>query len=437
MLNLYIYLIIYIVFLLGVSYIISKKQSHEDYLIGSRNRGGWQIFLSKFAAAIGAAYFITYTGFAYEYGLGVFTMLLGLIIGYLLFAYWASPKIHAHSKENRMYTIGDFVYYRTKNNTAKKVANWFSNIILLAWLLIGMIGGAKIIQEFGFLSYEIAVLITSFVILSYILLAGFRAVLMTDVIQSFVIFVLLILVTFGIIGGINIGSLFDVETGKVGFDIIFAFFMFGLISIFSMSNMYQLCYAAKNSRKLKHGIGLSVIPILFMAFLLLLIGLFMAQNSPGLDSGLIFTEALKNFLPVSLLPLAIVLFFAGIMSSEDTDIYAISSHYAIGKKGNPVKNIRISTVVLIIIALVFSLLFRDIVDVSLLAGGLAMVLSFPMIYLIAGGNKPRKFFASIICGLTALIIGFIIFGIEPIVAIPVLIFSALGLLWKSEKHKNI
>jgi len=427
---LYIYLITYIVILLIVSYFISKKQSHEDYLIGSRNRGGWQIFFSKFAAAIGAAYFITYTGFAYEYGLGVFAMLLGIVIGYFAFAYWASPKIHAPSKENRMYTIGDFVYYKTKSNLARTFTNWFSNIILLVWLLIGMIGGAKIIQEFGFLSYEVAVLITSLVILSYILLAGFRAVLMTDVIQSFIIFILLIVITLGIIGGVNIGSLFDVKTGKIGFDIIFGFFMFGLLAVFSMANMYQLCYAAKNSRKLKHGIGLSVVPIIFMAFLLLLIGLFMAQNSPGLDSGLIFTMALKNFLPASLLPLAIVLFFAGIMSSEDTDVYAISSHYAIGKRGDPVKNIRISTIVLIIIALIFSLLFRNIVDVSLLAGGLAMILSFPMIYLIAGGNKSRKFFASIICGLIAMFIGFIIFGIEPIVAIPVLIFSGLGLLWK-------
>ena len=35
---------------------------------------------SKFAGAIGAGYFITYTGFAYEYGLGVFAMLIGIVV---------------------------------------------------------------------------------------------------------------------------------------------------------------------------------------------------------------------------------------------------------------------------------------------------------------------------------------------------------------------
>jgi len=99
MLSLYIYLVIYVLLLLGISYIISRKQGREDFLIASRNRGGWQILLSKFAAAIGAGYFITYTGFAYEYGLGVFAMLLGLLFGYLLFGYWAAPKIHSPSKK--------------------------------------------------------------------------------------------------------------------------------------------------------------------------------------------------------------------------------------------------------------------------------------------------------------------------------------------------
>ena len=74
--QIYIYLGLYIALLLVVSYIVSKRQNSEDFLISGRDRGGWQIMASKFAGAIGAGYFITYTGFAYEYGLGVFAMLI-------------------------------------------------------------------------------------------------------------------------------------------------------------------------------------------------------------------------------------------------------------------------------------------------------------------------------------------------------------------------
>ena len=147
--EIYIYLALYVALLLIVSYIISRRQRREDFLIAGRNRGTWQILLSKFAAAIGAAYFITYTGFAYEYGLGVFAMLTGIVLGYLLFGYWAAPKIYRPSKENKFYKIGDFVYYKTKNRFAREFSNWIANLILFAWLLVGIIGGAKIISDFG------------------------------------------------------------------------------------------------------------------------------------------------------------------------------------------------------------------------------------------------------------------------------------------------
>ena len=310
----YTYLVVYIAVLIIVSFVVSRKQTDEDFLISGRNRGGFQIFSSKFASAIGASYFITYTGFAYEYGLGIFAMLLGIIAGYLVFAYWAAPKIHENSKEKKFYTIGDFVYHKTRSRFAGKVSNVFSSVILFGWLLIGVIGGAKIINDFGFLSYEFAVILTCLVVLSYILLAGFKAVILTDIVQAFVIVVLLAVVTFGIVGTGNLGELFSVRTGEVSFQVVVGFFLFGFLAIFSYSNMYQLCYAARNKKKLKHGLGLAILPVVFASALLLLIGLFMAKHVGGLDAGLVFTEALKNFLPASLLPLSVVMFFAGIMS---------------------------------------------------------------------------------------------------------------------------
>jgi len=428
--ELYLYLVIYILILIGISYLFSRKQSKEDFLIAGRNRGTWQILLSNFAAFIGAGYFITYTGFSYEYGLGVFAMLLGIAVGFLLFGFWAAPRIHAPSKEYKFYKIGDIVYSKTKNKLSANLANWVANLILVVWTLVGVIGGAKIIQDFGLLSYEVAVLLTVLVIFSYIILAGFRAVLITDVVQGIVILVLLAFVTFSITGGDTFASLFSADTGSLDIITAVSFFIFGLLAIFSYSNMYQLIFASRNKSNIKSAMGFSLIPVLLVGFFLLLIGLFMANHVPGLDSGLVFTEALKNFLPMSLLPIAIVLFFAGIMSSIDTNVYAISSHYSIGKDGNPITRIRLSTGVLILFILIIAMLFRDLVDVSIIAGGLSILLSFPMLYIISGGTSPKKFIASLILGFIALIIGLIIFGIEPAMAVPVLIFSALGLLWK-------
>jgi solute:Na+ symporter, SSS family len=274
------------------------------------------------------------------------------------------------------------------------------------------------------------VILTSLVVLLYILMAGFKAVIVTDVIQSIIIFVLLVIVAVGITGSSAFPDLLKVETGGVDIGVTVGFFLFGLLSLFSYANIYQLCYAAKTKNDVRHGLGLAVLPILFVSFLLLLIGLFMVMNAPGLDSGLVFSEALKRFLPVSLLPLGIVLFFAGIMSSADTNIYAISSHYAISKGSkNLVSSIRWATLVLMIITTIIAVIFTDIVDVSIIVGGMSLVLSFPMVYLFANGRNVGRFIGSTISGIIGLIGGIVFLGIEPVVAIVVIVFGALGLLW--------
>ncbi len=431
MIDIYVYLGLYILLLLAVSWFVSRRQSDEDFLISGRNRGGWQILSSKFATFVGAAVFITYTGLAYEYGLGVFAMLAGILLGYSLFGYWAAPKIYAESRRKKFYTMGDFVYNRTRSLFALKLSNILANIILFFWLLVGIIGGAKIISDFGMLSYSVAVILTSIVVLSYVYLAGLKAVLLTDIVQSFIILLLLFLITFSVIGSGDVFGLLSVETGSIDIGTAIAFFLFGLLSIFSMSNIFQLCYAAKNEKELKHGIGLAIVPVLITVSFLLIIGLFMASQVKGLDAGLVFSEALRNFLPSSLLPLAIVLFFAGIMSSADTNVYAIASHFVMRRRDvvSPVKSIRLVSIVLMMTVTVISLIFTDIVDVSIVTGGLSLTLSVPILYLLFGGKNSGSFVGSVFGGLSGLVGGMIVLGIEPVAAAVILIGALLGLLF--------
>jgi len=415
-----------------VSYIISKKESKEEFLIAGRNRGSVQILFSKFATVIGAGFFITYTGFAYEYGFGIFAMLFGMFAGYLLFGLWAAPKIYKNSKKNKFYTMGDFVYNKTKNKFSLKITNSLSNLILFVWMIVGIIGGAKIINNFELISYPLAVILITSIVLIYIYLAGFKAVLITDFIQAIIILGLLFLITFDIIHSGNFLQIFSAHASSVDIGAAIGFFLFGLLSIFSYSFMFQLCYSAKDEIKLKRGIVLSIIPVLIVASFLLLIGIFMSSKTTQLDSGLIFVYAMKNFLSPQLLPLGIILFFAGIMSSIDTSVYAISSHLVLNKKikiKNIIKLIRQKMILLMIVSALIALAFTDIVDVSIIAAGLSLVLSLPIIYLISNGQNYKKFVSSIIGGLIGLIFGIIVFGINPLIILPILLFSTLGLFY--------
>lgn len=427
-LKLYIYLGVYILLLIGVSFFVSRKQKKEDFLIANRDRGFWQILLSKFATTIGAGYFITYTGFAYEYGLGVFALLIGTALGFLVYAYWAAPLIKKFSDSKRFYTIGNFVHFMLKDSRAEKTADLLSSSMLFAWLVTTIIAGGKIISEFGLLSYSSAVIITSGVILAYIIIAGYKAVLITDVVQSVVILVLVAVTAFAIVNPGSLSQVINTKTSSLDVGVGISFLIFGLLSVFSYSDRFQLAYAAKTTKALKTGLAFSIIPILIVAGFLLLIGLFMAGNSPGLESNFVFTEALRSFLSPDLLPLAMVLFFAGIMSSADTNVYAIASHYALNIKGNSVLNVKRGTVFVLLLVSVLALLFPDVVDVSIFAGALSLSLSLPILYILFGGKNGKKFFYSALGSIVGLVLGIIFLGIEPTITITTLLGGFVGLI---------
>lgn len=428
--TLIIYLTVYVVILIGISWFISRGEQKEDFLIANRDRKWWVISASKFAGAIGVGYFIVYTGYAYEYGLSVYAVVLGSLIGYTLFAFWASPRIYANSREQNFYTQGDFVFHSTKSSVTKLLTNTLSIIIIFAWLLISVVGGAKIISHFGLMSYEFALLATTLVVMFYILLAGFKAVLVTDIIQSVIIFVLIGLLAVIMTSGASFSEIFTADTGSMDIATAVGFLLFGILSVFSFSNWYQLCYAAKDKRALRTGIATAIIPITVVASFLLMIGMFMYLNDTTLDSGLVFIEALKLYLPQSLIPIGIVMFFAGLMSSADTNVYAITSHYVLSKNTQrPVHDIRVATVVLSVLVMIIAYFYRDIVDITIIAAAISLVLSIPMIYIIFGGKSQYRFIASITGAIIGLLVGFSILGIEPTIALPVLVGGLLGLIY--------
>jgi len=64
----YIFIGIYVILIIGISYFYSRNGSDEDYLISGRNRNQWNILASKFAGAVGVSTFITYTSYTYKFG---------------------------------------------------------------------------------------------------------------------------------------------------------------------------------------------------------------------------------------------------------------------------------------------------------------------------------------------------------------------------------
>ena len=430
--NLYIYLWIYFIVLLGISFFIFLKEKKEDFLISWRDRNWWTVMASKFAWSIWIAWFITYSWYAYKYGLWMFMVVFGFILWYILFAFWVVPKVYKKARDNKFYTQWDLVFHNTKNILSKNITNHFSWIVQLTWLLVSIIGWAKIMSTLWIVSYELALLYTIITVLFYILLAWYKAVLVTDVFQSIIMIVLLSLISYNIVWSENIYELLTIETWKLTLASTIWFFLYWILSVLSLADRYQLIYAAKSEYEMKKWLFLTFIPVVFVAFFITLIWLFMFIKNTNLDADLVFLNAIQNYIPSNLLPFGIVLLFAWLMSSADTYIYTISSHFVLNKSSasNPIKKIRIFTILLLIFTWIISYFFRDIIWMTIIWAWLSLVMANPMIYIIKWWKNKNKFLYSFFLWFIWLIIWLLILWLEPSVALFVLTWWALGLMKK-------
>jgi Na+/proline symporter len=161
-------LLVYILLLIGIGYYTGRNETDVDYLIAGRNRPWWQVTFSKFAAAIGAGWIIVYNGLSYEFGISLGFVFLGLVIGSVMYAHWAVPRLYAITSAHNCYTLGDYIQACTKSVFASKVGNVVSILMSLVVLTVAVVGGATLMEKLGVLSYDISIVRTVGVVLIYL-----------------------------------------------------------------------------------------------------------------------------------------------------------------------------------------------------------------------------------------------------------------------------
>lgn len=422
-------LVAYIGGLLLLSWRSNRNGSEEDYLIAGRNRPAWQVMFSKYAASIGAGWMIVYTGFAYEFGAGVVWVFLGGVLGSILYAQWAVPRIYDVTRSAKCYTQGDFVFVLTNSVNARMLVNILAVVMSTLVLVLAAIGGATLMESFGVLSYKWSVLLTVGVVLLYILLSGYKAVMVTDVLQGVLLLGLVTVLALGLLQAEELTLARAIEVREVSLLGLSMLGLYGVLSIFADPNRYQIGYAAKSKKTLQQGMLFTIVPFMWTAFALYLVGVVVYTLDPTLEAAAVFPAAIFNYMPEVLVSFGLLTFFVAIMSSMDSFMYVIASHLEsifsgkVSQTGTRMYVIGTSLVVAGV-----ALVFRDVVDLAVLAGALLFSLSIPMIYLIHFGHSARRFVPMVVGGLFGVVAGVAVFGFEPEGAALVLVGNIIGTL---------
>ncbi len=352
----------------------------------------------------------------------------------------AAPKVKQFSLGQQFYTQGDLVRFITINENSRLLTDGLTIVVQFFWVLLALVGGAKVIAYFEIVSYGSALVSTAVVLLLYLLLSGFKAVILTDVVQTVIILVFLsFLVTllFWDEEVVLVELLQTPAPAQIGWGNILGLLLYGGLSVFGLADRYQLCYAARDADTARRGMALAVLPVLAVVLLLLLVGLSALAQTPTLEPDQAFLYAMEHFLSPTWYPFLLLLFFAGLMSSADTNIFAVASHGAfLLPTKDKVKTTKWLTVLVIVLATLIAYFWRSIVDISIIGAALRITLALPMMYIISRGNNTGRFMTSTLLGVGALLLGWLFLGAEPVLILLILVAGMLGMLYKSKNDER-
>jgi Na+/proline symporter len=375
----YLAIAIYVAILIIIGYITSRKQSSESFLIADRKLTTLSGMATINATKTGAILLI-FVALLYTYGFSAMWYFIGIITGYLVFLPFA-VKLHKKSKGS-YYTLAN--YFR--HNYGKSTSNFASVInmtTMLGFYTANLMAASLVFEFFTGISFALSSIIIATVILTYLILAGFKAVVRTDLFQYLAIIFILTAFMFVLAPGVSIPA---TEWSLFSADISFvlAAFIMGIMFPFASPDLWQRVYAMPNIKTLKKSILSSVGLYLFVAAVVAVVGLVIKTQLPLLNPNIALVEGFVRLLPVGLSGLAVVVFFSAFMSSLDTYVYTASAalvHDFFGQlnKEQTVKAIRKAMFLLTIPATILSIAIGDIIDISFIFVAFVIILAFPVI----------------------------------------------------------
>ncbi len=415
------YLIIaaYFLVILVVGALTGRKQEKEEFLISGRKLTSLQATTTIFSSRIGAAILLTYTALVYMYGMGALWYFVGSVFGLFVF-YFFGLKVKKLADKEKFYTMPDYFFF-LQGKFAGYLATIITIVIMFGWVVLNFTAGAKLISEYTPISYDFSAIIVGMVILLYLLAGGFDAVVKTDIIQTFGIFLLFVLMMFLLTTTNTKPDLVFMDLFNIPTMQLISFFLAGFFIPMASPELWQRVYAIKDKKHFKRSIFLSSLFYIMVGFILLLIGLVIRTDIPNIAPDTSLIVGFSRLLPVGLAGLSVVIIYSSVSSSADTYMFTASASVTqdflektgFTKKENLRKTMRYSMVALMVLGIGMALILRDIVDATFFFVSLTMSLGLLVLVLwIAPKINRLSVNLSILFCLVGVIIPAIFVGIS-------------------------
>ncbi len=322
----YLILLIYIILMIGIGIYSSRKiRTSGDYMVAGNKGNVWQITGSLLATILGSTAILGSCDLAFYQGWAAAWLLLMAAFGLLLLVLVA-PLVKRQGKYTLPQLVGD--HY---GKEAKIIA---SLVIPIAWIGViaaQIIGGAKVMNSFFGWSYESSVWGIGLLFIFYTAVGGQVSVIKTDLIQSFIIILGVIVVAGFLHYGTPVGP---VSTNTLDFPFNNAFHPMDLFVLFLTysttflvgPDIYTRLYCAKNENVARKSVLLTALILIPFAFLITYLGVFAANRFPDFDfrQGSSLISVMNYILPEWGIGLLVAAILSAVMSSAATTLLTSS-----------------------------------------------------------------------------------------------------------------
>ena len=196
-------IVVYLLAMLAIGFVFSKNNSDsKDFYLGGRKMGPIVTAMSAEASDMSSWLLMGLPGLAYLTGVAnpAWTA-IGLGIGTWFNWLIVARRLRRYSANINAITVPEFYSkrYHDNSNVLNAIAALVIIVFFIPYTASGFAACGKLFNSLFGIDYMVAMLISAAVIVGYTIMGGFKAVSTTDLIQSIVMTIaLVVVVTFGI-----------------------------------------------------------------------------------------------------------------------------------------------------------------------------------------------------------------------------------------------
>jgi cation/acetate symporter len=175
------FFVLFVLSTLGITYWAAKRtRTTKDFYAAGRSITGFQNGLALAGDYMSAASFLGIAGLVSTKGYDGLIYSVGWLVGWPIIMFLISEPLRNLGK----YTFADVVAYRLQQRPIRAAAATGSLVVVITYLIAQMVGAGTLIKLMFGLPFELAIVITGTLMISYVLFGGMIATTWVQIIKA-------------------------------------------------------------------------------------------------------------------------------------------------------------------------------------------------------------------------------------------------------------